>query len=167
MRGLPARHVGQAGASPKPPPPGPPGICAHPLLENLSLDVSSCEVGEQCHRALAALRTCRGLRRLTLGLGAPSVRLLTIALLCVGRLGPTLRQVVLDVDGRHGSWGPSHAATLQPLRGVDAVCVTLRNVRFLPAEEDGATALRLAEAALGAGGPHRRVAVVVVPSPAA
>ena len=74
------------------------GIALLPCLEELTLDVARCEVGEQCHRALSQLREAPLLRRLSLSLGAPTERLL----LALGALrhAPRIRCLDLSIDHR-------------------------------------------------------------------
>jgi hypothetical protein len=83
------------------------GIAIMPRLTCFHLDLSACEVGEQCHRGLALLRLAKRLEQISLCLSHPTERLLS----AMGfiHFAPELKRIILVIDHRSHVFTEKHA----------------------------------------------------------
>ena len=83
------------------------GIAIMPRLTCFHLDLSACEVGEQCHRGLALLRLAKRLEQISLCLSHPTERLLS----AMGfiHFAPELKRIILVIDHRSQVFTEKHA----------------------------------------------------------
>ena len=109
------------------------GIAVLPQLRELNLDLRSCDVGDQCHRGLALLRSAKRLERVSLGLGHPSERLLSV----VGAIQhtPNLKEFTVAIDQRGQVFGVVHANRLATFSHPFCVVrVTVHNANLINPE---------------------------------
>jgi hypothetical protein len=109
------------------------GLANLPLLTKLDLDLATCEVGDQCHRALVALRSAIPVRRLTLCLGAPGERVLQVV--AALRHMPSLERLHLTLDWRLHAFSTAHAQLVAHVATVPEVGLCLCRARWAAGED--------------------------------
>ena len=99
------------------------GIVLLPRLTNLSLNLVSCDVGEQCHRGLSLIRVMHRLERLQLYFGFPNPRVLS----CIGAIqhAPSLQHLTVFMDHRTRELTPAH---IQPMAQIERELRSLKIV---------------------------------------
>lgn len=98
-------------------------------LEHLTVDLATCDVGEQCHRALVTLRSAIPIRSLVLSLDTPGERILGV--IASLRYMPSLETLRLILDWRMQAFTDTHRELVERIASGPHVQLCLRRARWM------------------------------------